>query len=77
MPQNPRPPARQARLIRSRLERMARAGGPLADADVDLSGVSDTELIEMIDPTDPWPVNLKTIALDMVPSLTRGDVEVR
>jgi len=77
MPQNPRPPERQAQLIRERLRRMAVPGGPLADAEVSVATITDAELVDTIDPEEPWPVNLKTIALDLVPDLNAGDVEVR
>jgi len=76
MPQNPRTPAQQTPIIRSRLEQMAAPGGPLAGAEVSPQELSRDTLLESIDSTEPWPVNLKTIALDLVPDLDRGDVEV-
>lgn len=76
MPQNPRSEPQQARIIRARLERLAAPGGPLADAALKPRELTDAELRDSIDADEPWPVNLKTVALDLVPDLNRGDAEV-
>lgn len=73
MPQNPRAAEKQARIIRARLERLARPGGPLANADIDPYSLAIEDIVQSVDPNEPWPVNLDAVLDDLLPPLESGD----
>jgi len=72
MPQNPRAPSEQARIIKNRLVKLSQSNGPLSNVDPAPASLDEGDLLEMIDPDAPWPVNLRTVMLTLLPTLDTG-----
>jgi hypothetical protein len=72
MPQPPRTIDEQARIIKDRLADLSRSGGPLEDVDPSPTELDMSDVRELINPDLPWPVNLRTAVLTLLPSLESG-----
>lgn len=72
MSQTPRTADEQARIVKERLAELARPGGPLDDVEPDPRELDRSDVRELIDPDDPWPVNLRTAVLTLLPTLESG-----
>lgn len=72
MPQSPRTIDEQARIVQERVADLARPGGPLDDVDPDPRELDRADVRELIDPDVPWPVNLRTTVLTLLPTLEAG-----